>query len=91
MTLWGGYSDPRTASGGGTTNFAYLAGNKTRITDPLNYQTTNTANGFGNPDDGNLIKTEKAEGVTVDFGYDIYGNQTRIAAQRRWLAAHQHV
>ena len=68
-----------TASGGGTTSFEYLAGNATRITDPLNYQTTNTASGWGDPGDGNVIKTQKPESITADFGYDIYGNQTSLS------------
>ena len=68
-----------TASGGGTTGYEYLTGNKTRITDPLNYQTTNTASGWGDPGDGKVIKTEKPEGITVNFTFDIYGNQLSIA------------
>src|SRR6185503_17965550 len=54
-------------------------GNATRITDPLTYQTTYTASGWGDPGDGNVIKTQKPESITVDFGYDIYGNQISIA------------
>jgi RHS repeat-associated protein len=68
-----------TASGGGTTTQVYLAGNKTRITDPLGNQTTHTSSGWGDPGDGNTIKTEQPEGITVDFTFDIYGNQLSIA------------
>jgi YD repeat-containing protein len=71
-----------TASGGGTTSYEYLAGNKTRITDPASYQTTHTASGWGSPDDGNVVKTEQPEGITVDFTFDIYGNQLSIAQTR---------
>jgi RHS repeat-associated protein len=68
-----------TATGGGSTGYEYLTGNKTRITDPLGYQTTNTASGYGGPEDGNLTRTVKPEGIAVDFGYDIYGNPTSIS------------
>jgi RHS repeat-associated protein len=68
-----------TASGGGTTYFAYLAGNATRVTDPSGNLTTNTASGWGDPGDGNVVKTQKPEGITFDFGYDIYGNQISLA------------
>ena len=68
-----------TAAGGGVTSYEYLAGNKTRITDPIGYQTTNTASGWGDPSDGKNIKTEKPEAIVADFGYDIYGNQLSIA------------
>jgi RHS repeat-associated protein len=73
------YQSIETASGGGTTTYEYLTGNATRITDPLNYQTTNTASGWGDPGDGKITKTQKPEGITVDFGYDIYGNQISLA------------
>ena len=68
-----------TASGGGTTTQVYLAGNKTRVTDPLGNQSTQTSSGWGGPGDGQTIKTEQPEGITVDFTFDIYGNQLSIA------------
>ncbi len=68
-----------TAAGGGTTSYAYLTGNKTRVTDPLGNVTTTTASGFGSPEDGKTVKTEKPQGITVDMSYDIYGNLLSIA------------
>jgi RHS repeat-associated protein len=63
-----------TASGGGTTSFAYLAGNVTRVTDPSGNVTTSTESGFGSPDDGDVKQMTKPNGVSASYGFDIYGN-----------------
>ncbi len=68
-----------TAAGGGTTKYKYLAGNKTRVIDPLNNATTTTYSAYGDPGDGDAVKIEKPEGITVDQTYDIYGNLGTIA------------
>lgn len=67
-----------TAPGGGTTNYTYLAGNKTRVTDPLGNSVTTTASGYANPGDGKTLKVEKPAGITTDLSYDIYGNLLTI-------------
>ena len=68
-----------TASGGGTTTNEYLSDNKTRVTDPSGNVTTTTKSGYGNPDDGDIVKVEKPETITVDRSYDIYGNLTEVS------------
>ena len=63
-----------TASGGGTTSFAYLAGNVTRVTGPSGNVITSSSSGFGSPDDGDVIQATKPNGVSASYGFDIYGN-----------------
>jgi RHS repeat-associated protein len=67
-----------TASGGGTTSFAYLAGNIVRATDASGNVTTSIKSGFGSPDDGDVIQTTKPNGISASFGFDIYGNMLSV-------------
>lgn len=63
-----------TATGGGNTSFAYLAGNATWVTDPSGNVITTTKSGFGSPDDGDVIQVTKPNGVSASYNFDIYGN-----------------
>lgn len=67
-----------TASGGGTTSFAYLAGNATRVTDPSGNLVTTTKSGFGSPDDGDVTQVTKPNGVSASYAFDIYGNMLSL-------------
>jgi len=71
-----------TASGGGTTHYEYLVGNKTRVTNAVGNQTTYTSRASGDPDDGSITRIEKPEGVVVDYAYDIYDDLLSIAQTR---------
>lgn len=77
-----------TAWGGGSTSYTYLAGNHIRMTDPLNYQTNNVYSGFGSPDDGELISSDKPNGVSVDYTHDIYGNLETISQAKTGGGTH---
>lgn len=57
-----------------TTTTQYLVGNKVRVRDPLNQETTRTLSGFSSPNDGNVTRIEQPLGVTTDISYDIFGN-----------------
>lgn len=57
-----------------TTAYAYLSGNRTRVTDPRSFATTTTLRAYGTPDNGDVIKIEQPEGVTTDMTYDDWGN-----------------
>ncbi len=57
-----------------TTSYAYLAGNKTRVTDPEGNQTTTTLTAFGRPTKGEVTRIAQPLGKITDMTYDIYGN-----------------
>jgi len=71
-----------TASGGGITRYEYLAGNKTRVTNPVGNATTYTTRAWGDPDDGDIIRVEKPENIVVDYSWDNYGDLLSIAQTR---------
>ncbi|WOI53025.1 RHS repeat-associated core domain-containing protein [Parvularcula sp. LCG005] len=62
------------ASGGGTTSYAYLTGNKVRVTDPVGHQTTTTRKGYASPDDGQPTLIEQPLNTKTAMTYDVYGN-----------------
>ncbi len=67
-----------TVSPNATTSYAYLTGNKTRVTDPSNSATTTTSSGYGSPDDGAVVQIVDPMNAVTTFTRDIYGNVTRF-------------
>lgn len=77
-----------TATGGGTTSYAYLSDNRTQVTDPESNVTVDTFSGYGSPGDGNKTKRVMPEGIEVDYGYDIYGNLSSISQAKTGGGTH---
>ncbi|MEM9619925.1 MAG: hypothetical protein AAF936_18375, partial [Pseudomonadota bacterium] len=67
-----------------TTAIEYLAGAKTRTTDPEGNVTTTTTRGYGAPDDGGVMKIEQPTDITTHITRTIYGDMTSA----RQLGAH---
>ncbi|MEO1965565.1 RHS repeat-associated core domain-containing protein [Hyphomonas sp.] len=61
-----------------TTSMAYLAGNKIRVTDPTNAQTTTTYRSFGAPGTDTVMSVLDAMGTTTTFTRDIHDNLTSL-------------
>jgi YD repeat-containing protein len=57
-----------------TTNYAYLAGNKTQVTDPEGNVTTSTVQAYGSPEKGDVVQIAQPLGRNTDMAYDNYGN-----------------
>lgn len=62
-----------------TSTTQYLSSNRTRVTDPMGYQTTTYASGYGSPNDGNVIQIIDPLNATTEMEYDIYGNITQLS------------
>ncbi|WP_300391212.1 RHS repeat-associated core domain-containing protein [Henriciella sp.] len=67
-----------TVSPNATTSYAYLSGNRIRITDPANAQTTTTYRAFGAPATDEAMSVVDAMGAVTTFTRDIYGNVTQM-------------
>ena len=61
-----------------TTSYEYLTGNKIRVTDPANAQTTTTYRAFGAPATDEVMSVVDPMGATTSFQRDIYGNVTQM-------------
>ena len=73
-----GRLETTSVSGGGTISHQYLAGNKRKVTDAENNQTTTTYLAYGSPDYSKATKIESPEEVTTDIVFDIFGNVSSI-------------
>ncbi len=67
-----------TVSPNATTQYAYLTGNKVRVTDPASAQTTTTYRAFGAPAQDEAMLVVDATGTTTTMTRDIYGNITNL-------------
>jgi RHS repeat-associated protein len=59
-----------------TASYAYLAGNKTQVTNPRNKVTTTTYFALGSPDRSLPTKIEQPESVTTDIVRNVFGEMT---------------
>lgn len=59
---------------GGKTEYEYLSGNRIKVTDAENNETTTTYLAYGQPMYEQATKIESPEGVTTDINIDVFGN-----------------
>ena len=76
-----------------TTNYAYLAGNKTQVTDPEGNVTTTTRRAYGEPGNGDIVQIAQPLGRFTDMTYDNYGNMltaTQYGSQNGFNVTNTH-
>jgi RHS repeat-associated protein len=69
-----GHIDSVSVTGSGMISYEYLAGNKIKVTDAENNETTTTYLAYGVPSYDQAIKIESPESVTTAIDIDVFGS-----------------